>query len=740
MSNIISSFDISSISSKISELGNSFSFKKVTVEDDDGEDKLIDLEVFDSISQYDADRYARQIFDLDETNPQSSAWKYTKSTKKYQELEFFHSNTEGASVIQKLNYCKTISGTVLLEQLLLHPTTHISKLKNRQDCLKFMIKQSEYGIYDDKNPKYSVSIEKTLKSMHNTQLQVLGLYQPDKDEFKQILSLIYFESTLLKPLNYLETSMMLYYSFLIYFTPVYGFVAPLVVLFSPYIIIRYVLKIKMDFMIYANIMKQVLFGKSTLSVMIGNIVSKIDKSMNDPNAENKPDLLFRMGVKLVKLVLTLISSSLGRYSYIIFLFICYCYSIYNNINQSIALNKILAFFHKKLNVLHGWLYDASLIYKKFGLFGLNELEPLRDELESSLNSMFVKQMLSNYTVSHPYSVFSNKGSIIVLFKRLHNDMTSGHKILTPIIKYLAHFDCWMGLAELVKNNMKKGHKVCYPEYIDPDINAKYYDEDGKEDMIMEPRMFVKDVWNICCENPVCNDLVFNQKDPRLMIITGPNGSGKSTYIKALMECVILAQTVGIGLASEMKFTPFNSLTTYLNIPDCQGKESLFQAEMNRCHEFLEDIGHQEDTSKFSFNIIDEIFVSTNYQEGISGAGAVVNSLSRNTNCLNIVITHFNLEPICKENVCYKYFTIDVGPEPDCKVESDFKIRDGVNKKKLALKLLKNKGFDNDLVKEANEIYNKLFVKKKEEKKDKNDKKDKKEDKKKDKKEDKKKDK
>jgi len=175
----------------------------------------------------------------------------------------------------------------------------------------------------------------------------------------------------------------------------------------------------------------------------------------------------------------------------------------------------------------------------------------------------------------------------------------------------------------------------------------------------------------------------------------------------------MAQTFGVAFASEMTLTPFNHLTTYLNIPDCQGKESLFQAEMSRCYNFLNDLDEYEEDLKlgnklypqFTFNIIDEIFVSTNYKEGISAAGAVINKLSKYNKCLNIVITHFDLKDICKDNVDYKYFTIE--DNLDC----DYKIRDGVNDKHMALKLLKKKGFDNELVDEATQIYDNLFNKK-----------------------------
>jgi len=158
-------------------------------------------------------------------------------------------------------------------------------------------------------------------------------------------------------------------------------------------------------------------------------------------------------------------------------------------------------------------------------------------------------------------------------------------------------------------------------------------------------------------------------------------------------------------AREFQLTPFAHISTYLNIPDCQGKESLFQAEMNRCYQQLETLRTAEENGEFSFNIMDEIFVSTNYQEGMSGAYAVINQLCRFDKCLNIITTHFdklaNLEDL---QVARKYFDVELGE--DGKVARDYKIRDGVSRKHMALKLLRNRGFSEELVKDAEAFYEK----------------------------------
>jgi len=204
-----------------------------------------------------------------------------------------------------------------------------------------------------------------------------------------------------------------------------------------------------------------------------------------------------------------------------------------------------------------------------------------------------------------------------------------------------------------------------------------------------------------------DDKVVKNKNPvNNIIITGPNGSGKSTYIKSVTECIILAQTIGVVPAREFSLTPFAHISTYLNIPDCQGKESLFQAEMNRCYQQLETLRAAEESGEFSFNIMDEIFVSTNYQEGMSGAYAVINQMCRFNKCLNIITTHFdklaNMEEL---PVGRKYFDIDI--LEDGQVAKDYKIREGVSRKHMALRLLRNRGFSDEIIKDAENFYEKI---------------------------------
>ena len=128
--------------------------------------------------------------------------------------------------------------------------------------------------------------------------------------------------------------------------------------------------------------------------------------------------------------------------------------------------------------------------------------------------------------------------------------------------------------------------------------------------------------------------------------------------------------------------------------------------MNRCYNQLQMLENAEKQGEFSFNIMDEIFVSTNYQEGISGAYAIINQLCRLKNCVNIITTHFDkLALLDKLQVDKRFFDINI--LEDGSITRDYKIREGVSKKHMALCLLRNRGFSKEILDDAENFYKTL---------------------------------
>jgi DNA mismatch repair protein MutS len=210
------------------------------------------------------------------------------------------------------------------------------------------------------------------------------------------------------------------------------------------------------------------------------------------------------------------------------------------------------------------------------------------------------------------------------------------------------------------------------------------------------------------DNYVSNDITIGRDDFKNMIITGPNAGGKSTLVKSMLINVILSQTIGMSCCKVCEVTPFTFINSQINIPDCKGKESLFQAEMNRCKYNFDEIENLTN-GKHSLILLDEIFNSTNPVEGIAGAYAVANHLGKYSNVMIVLTTHYiYLTKLEKNTNKYTNYKMNVKQTND-KIEFIYKLKKGVSKQYIALDLLEQKGFKKELIEEAKVIKNKLCV-------------------------------
>lgn len=134
--------------------------------------------------------------------------------------------------------------------------------------------------------------------------------------------------------------------------------------------------------------------------------------------------------------------------------------------------------------------------------------------------------------------------------------------------------------------------------------------------------------------PIKNDITLKKNK----IITGPNASGKTTMLKSTIINLLLCQQIGFGFLDSGKITPFHHIHCYMNIPDTNGRDSLFQAEARRCLEIYENMNTHKDERHFA--IFDELYSGTNPYEAISSAYAYLHCISKNKNIKFILTTHF----------------------------------------------------------------------------------------------------
>ena len=719
--------------SKISNQSSTTKETSTSEIDDDTDETIIDLQKTFSSENVDVSQIIKDILKLQSDFPNTIL--YSKEGHKYNELEFFqanldsHVNSKNSSLFDKFNRTSTQLGKTLLQSIILQPTTDVTNiLKYRQ----------QQAMLFTKHPNIQ-EIRTILQDCSKLEKDILAMQMSDTQEMEEVYKVIFFQFLPLKQLNYNETFLKVFYYFIILFSPAYGAIAPIIFMFAPYIFMRFVLKVPLPFETFWMVLKKLVMGGTGFFTNLHKIInSDIGRAAENivqnglgglsgggeggENGGNCKSSTSSFSIKniiisIIKWVVAFMNTSAGTYLYLGFIIVSYLYGIYNSIQSSITYNKIINMFHSRLNIISKWLKGCVKCYTMKLGFESPEIIPIVSELQLLLQNPTIINLLKEDCFKCEPSILSNKGMIIKTFK----EFLDVKQIIKPFCNYMAHIDVWCGVGTWLEEGRTGTNKDMVTRNL-----CSYISESTT------PIVKGNSIWNICCDTPIYNDVKLgyeeeekdekdekdeiDEKDTNAstsiseafnnLLITGPNGSGKSTYIKSVIECILLAQTVGVVPAQNFTFTPFVNISTYLNIPDCQGKESLFQAEMSRCYQQLQMLSQAEKQGDFSFNIMDEIFVSTNYQEGMSGAYAIIKKMCQLTKSLNIITTHFDvLADMDEVKVDKQYFDIEI--DENDTIKSDYKIKSGVSKKHFALKLLKKKGFDKSIIDDAEYLYEKL---------------------------------
>jgi energy-coupling factor transporter ATP-binding protein EcfA2 len=218
----------------------------------------------------------------------------------------------------------------------------------------------------------------------------------------------------------------------------------------------------------------------------------------------------------------------------------------------------------------------------------------------------------------------------------------------------------------------------------------------------KPQLSCGGVWHPSITGSVRNSVHLTPQSN--VVLTGPNAGGKSTLVKSVLLASVLAQTITLVNAGACALTPFAFINSQISIPDCKGKESLFEAEMNRCKGNLEAI-NSLGAGDYAFIVMDEIFNSTNPIEGISGAYAVAKAITAGEQALLLFTTHYHyLTKLGKKTKRFKNFKMNVERDADTGgFVFPYKLSKGVSKQYIALELLEANGFLPEVISEARQV-------------------------------------
>jgi len=228
---------------------------------------------------------------------------------------------------------------------------------------------------------------------------------------------------------------------------------------------------------------------------------------------------------------------------------------------------------------------------------------------------------------------------------------------------------------------KERSGLCHPDYL---LGERW------------PVIRAEDIWHACIDGAIKNDVTMGGDSPNNAIITGPNAGGKSTFMKAVLVGAWMAQTLGVAAASSLTLTPFSRFAAQIHVPDCKGRESLFEAEMNRCKRRLSDAA----APGFSIIAFDEMFSSTEPVEGAAAAFAVAKHLASHEGAVTLVTTHYTSLCRLADAADFENYSMAVERDASRRITFPYKLCRGVSRQHVALELLAEKGFDEELIQDA----------------------------------------
>jgi DNA mismatch repair ATPase MutS len=296
-------------------------------------------------------------------------------------------------------------------------------------------------------------------------------------------------------------------------------------------------------------------------------------------------------------------------------------------------------------------------------------------------------LLSTNTFKGEASFFSLTGRVLAAFKLMEECKDE----LVGSMEALGEVDAYLSIAKLYKEHADKPAKYAFAQFVEGDT----------------PYIKLSNFWNpfIDPEVVVSNSIELGGDSACNAVVTGPNAGGKSTSITAITMNLLLAQSFGIAPADEVIMTPFSRINTYLNIADDKAIRSRFEAEVFQAQNLMNSI-EELPRDQFSFTIMDEIFSGTNAVEAEAAAYSVAKSLAKNTNSICMIATHFTkLTELQKDTNSYANYKVSVVKNDDGSLTYPYLLQHGITNQRIALDILRENGFDSELVKEAQALVN-----------------------------------
>lgn len=257
---------------------------------------------------------------------------------------------------------------------------------------------------------------------------------------------------------------------------------------------------------------------------------------------------------------------------------------------------------------------------------------------------------------------------LIRFNRMLSKLKKKQDEFTHIFETLGYIDSMCSIASFRK--FFDFH--CIPEFTDSNKEISF-----------------EDIYHPLIENPVLNSF----STEKSVLITGSNASGKSTFIKTVAINSILAQTINTAMAKSFRSSFFRCMSSMALKDNLFNGESYYIVEIKSLKRICNAIN--KDVPLLVF--VDEVLRGTNTLERIAASSRILNYLG-SANTITFAATHdIELTYILEKSYLQYHFEEKV---TDNDVKFDYKIHEGRAVSRNAIKLLRVLGFNEDIVKDA----------------------------------------
>jgi DNA mismatch repair protein MutS len=281
--------------------------------------------------------------------------------------------------------------------------------------------------------------------------------------------------------------------------------------------------------------------------------------------------------------------------------------------------------------------------------------------------------------------------IISLETKLFTDLVLSILEFIPPVQLnstlVAKLDCLQSFAVIASQN----------NYIRPELN------DSRTIEIQEGRHPVIERQLPAGEAYVPNDLLLDDEDQQIIILTGPNMSGKSALLKQTALIVLMAQTGSFVPAFSARIGVVDKIFTRVGASDnISLGESTFMVEMNETASILNNLSDR------SLILLDEIGRGTSTYDGISIAWAMVEFLHENKmRARTLFATHYHeLNEMENSFPRVRNYNVSI-KELNNKVIFLRKLKRGGSEHSFGIHVAKMAGMPRSVVRRAGEILSEL---------------------------------